>query len=541
MTRVPAILLQIFATFFAGSCLAQASSPPSEEFSEELQIRPLRDGRVASTFSFRTFLHGATPRSPQSLGSDDKSQHYHVFPLPLGQILREYAVTELHLSMNAGKWNYEQWGYPGELGVATGAELWAWMGEGGTSTVDERWAGLRNALSGLFCASLASMDEQRTTSPVMAFVPEGDLPNWPGSHLLRHASLPSEHVCTENLTPFLKLLPCKSLSGIASLLNPHRLFDADWHGMSVHVLWHANQGVEVRLSFQLVSDPLRQSSSKRRDWSFRSLFDRSIDNRCPVARSSTIDVKLPVEEAYSLEPSPSSSDDGIGRYNLNVDGHLPSDIAMRWPSGFQYPLGSASVPLVPLALQRTLTGASQANGHLAVRVQNRLDEELRVVYLETMPWLVQFYVHTLSATVDGRKHAGLISNVSYIPPLHHSRPTTFQAILTLPPKSTVALSMDVSKAFLRYTDHQPDAQRGWDLPPAIFVPLRNGSDRIDAHSLGQRIYTPALLVDLATPDFSMPYNVIIFTCTVMAFIFGSVFNLLTRKFVVVHLDNQHKE
>lgn len=108
------------------------------------------------------------------------------------------------------------------------------------------------------------MDEQRTTSPLMAFVPEGDLPNWPGPHLLRHASLPSEHVCTENLTPFLKLLPCKSLSGIASLLNPHRLFDADWHGMSVHVLWHANQGVEVRLSFQLVSDPLRQSSSKRR-------------------------------------------------------------------------------------------------------------------------------------------------------------------------------------------------------------------------------------------------------------------------------------
>ncbi|KAF9490588.1 GPI transamidase component GPI16 [Pleurotus eryngii] len=541
MTRVPTFLLQVIASFLAGSCLAQASSSSGEEFSEELQIRPLRDGRVASTFSFRTFLHGATPRSPESLGSDDNSQHYHVFPLALGQILREYAVTELHLSMNAGKWNYDEWGYPGELGVATGAELWAWMGEGGISTVDERWAGLRNALSGLFCASLASMDEQRTTSPLMAFVPEGDLPNWPGPHLLRHASLPSEHVCTENLTPFLKLLPCKSLSGIASLLNPHRLFDADWHGMSVHVLWHANKGVEVGLSFQLVSDPLRQSSSKRRDWSFQSLFDRSIDNRCPVASSSTINVKLPTEEAYSLEPSPSSSDDGIGRYNLNVEGHLPSDIAMRWPSEFQYPLGSASVPLVPLALQRTLTGASQANGHLALRIQNRLNEELRVVYLETMPWLVQFYAHTLSATVDGRKHAGLISNVSYIPPLHHSRPTTFQAILTLPPKSTVALSMDVSKAFLRYTDHQPDAQRGWDLPSAIFVPLRNGSDRLDGHSLGQRIYTPTMLIDLATPDFSMPYNVIIFTCTVMAFIFGSVFNLLTRKFVVVHLDDQHKE
>ena len=51
-----------------------------------------------------------------------------------------------------------------------------------------------------------------------------------------------------------------------------------------------------------------------------------------------------------------------------------------------------------------------------------------------------------------------------------------------------------------------------------------------------RMYTPALLVDLATPDFSMPYNVIIMSCTLIALIFGSVFNLLTRKFVVVHVN-----
>lgn len=81
---------------------------------------------------------------------------------------------------------------------------------------------------------------------------------------MRHASLPSEHVCTENLTPFLKLLPCKSLSGIASLLNPNRLFDADWHGMSVHVLWKETEGVEVRLTFQTVSDPVRNSRNKKR-------------------------------------------------------------------------------------------------------------------------------------------------------------------------------------------------------------------------------------------------------------------------------------
>lgn len=89
--------------------------------------------------------------------------------------------------------------------------------------------------------------------------------------------------------------------------------------------------------------------------------------------------------------------------------------------------------------------------------------------------------------------------------------------------------MEVTKAFLRYTEHPPDAERGWDLPPAVI--LVPGAERM---------YTPTLLVGLATPDFSMPYNVIIFTCTLVAFMFGSVFNLLTRKFVVVELGEGKK-
>jgi phosphatidylinositol glycan class T len=118
-----------------------------EQFDEQLAIKTLRDGTVASTFSFKTILQGITPRNPQTLGADDVcafikslrfgfdanrllAQHYTVFPLALGQILREYAVTELHLTLNAGNWNYDRWGRPEEPGVGTGAELWAWMGDG---------------------------------------------------------------------------------------------------------------------------------------------------------------------------------------------------------------------------------------------------------------------------------------------------------------------------------------------------------------------------------------------------------------------------
>ena len=140
----------------------------------------------------------------------------------------------------------------------------------------------------------------------------------------------------------------------------------------------------------------------------------------------------------------------------------------------------------------------------------------------------------------------LVSIVSYTPPVPHSRPALLQAVLTLPPSSTVHLTMDVVKPFLRYTEHQPDAQRGWDLPPAVLVPFEFGSQTnasapvspLARSKRARRMYTPVLLVDLATPDFSMPYNVIIMSCTLIALIFGSVFNLLTRRFVVVRVDGR---
>ena len=56
-------------------------------------------------------------------------QHNSLFPLTLGQLLREYAVTEMHLTLNAGKWDYGCWGMPEDQAVASGAELWVWMSD----------------------------------------------------------------------------------------------------------------------------------------------------------------------------------------------------------------------------------------------------------------------------------------------------------------------------------------------------------------------------------------------------------------------------
>ncbi|KAJ1482194.1 Gpi16 subunit, GPI transamidase component-domain-containing protein [Baffinella frigidus] len=44
-----------------------------------------------------------------------------------------------------------------------------------------------------------------------------------------------------------------------------------------------------------------------------------------------------------------------------------------------------------------------------------------------------------------------------------------------------------------------------------------------------QVYGEALLLQMPVPDFSMPYNVITLTCTVLALCYGSIFNILTRK------------
>ena len=99
-----------------------------------------------------------------------------------------------------------------------------------------RWVTLNNALSGLFCASLNFIDSTRTTRPRMTFEPSSVVFNASNEDLyLLHGTLPREVVCTENLTPFLKLLPCKGKAGIASLLDGHKLFDASWQSMAIDV------------------------------------------------------------------------------------------------------------------------------------------------------------------------------------------------------------------------------------------------------------------------------------------------------------------
>ncbi|KAG8860853.1 Subunit of the glycosylphosphatidylinositol transamidase complex-like protein [Tulasnella sp. 330] len=497
----------------------------NENFSELLHLRSLPDGKVYARFAFTTVLSDASPRRPETLGEEDESQHYTLFPLPLGQLLRAHAITELHLNLNAGKWDYDDWGQPTDESVGAGAELWVWMAEGGHISTDQRWKDLANGLSGLFCASLGGLDHKRTTRPQFAFQPEGDLSS-NSTHQLLHAFLPSESVCTENLTPFLKLLPCKSRSGVASLLNPHQLFDANYHGIGIHVVWKEGTGVELNLTFNAVLDPVRTSGRNgKRDWSVSTLFGRTIPHACPIASSSHVEVDLPIGAPYHITPEPLPvNDTGLAIYNLSEQ-FQSLDISLHWP--FEPRFQPVSItPSSSISAKRVLTGGSQSRGGILYTFTNRFNEVQKVVCVESAPWFINYFLNTRKVTVDGVTNDDVIQHTAYtLPRSHH--PTLMETTLRLPPNSTTSVHIAFSKGFIAYTEHPPDAERGWDLPPAVI------SYKLSDEEPDRRIYTRNLLIDLPTPDFSMPYNVIIMSSTVVTLFFGSIFNVLTRKFIWV--------
>lgn len=95
---------------------------------------------------------------------------------------------------------------------------------------------LSSYLSGQFCASINLISPTETVNPKVAFQPF--LSNISRTHRDHHrhgyvALLPQEAICTENLTPWTKLLPCRSRKGLGSLLVATNIFNSLFISLSL--------------------------------------------------------------------------------------------------------------------------------------------------------------------------------------------------------------------------------------------------------------------------------------------------------------------
>jgi phosphatidylinositol glycan class T len=540
---------------------SQASAVPNQEYSEHLYLRPLPNHHLHADFNF-------TATTP--LDSYD-AQHFRYFPRSLAQTLQYTHTAELHLRFDLGRWDEEQWGSRPQRGRregGTGVELWAWI-EGDADRANERWSDLVNSLSGLFCASLNFVDSTKTIRPVMSFEPEGTHPSGTDNLQLLHGMLPHEVVCTENLTPFLKLLPCKGKAGISSLLDGHKLFDASWQAMAIDVrpvcphsgssredcMLEIQQTVSMALSIprsmrdrhnpiprpppieDVECDESKvwngrdtcypRSANDDLGWSLARVFGRPIQGACPIGSASDawdVTLDVPVERTVIVSGAAKSitQQQGVRQFSLEPE----SDFDIALPRQ-ETPPPVPAPALPPIFASRQMTGYGQERGGMHATLRNPHPYPQTIVYLESLPWFLKPYMHTLA--IQG----GAIEKMYYTPALDRVRGTHLELLIIIPAHSTVELNYDFEKAILRYTEYPPDANRGFDVAPAVIRVLSSNASSTGGEREDQYLRTTSLLLPLPTPDFSMPYNVIILTSTVIALGFGSIFNMLVRKFVLL--------
>ncbi|MCJ1430874.1 Subunit of the glycosylphosphatidylinositol transamidase complex-like protein [Xylographa pallens] len=541
-------------------------SQASSDYHEKLLLQPLPPASLLASFNFR---------GNASLTSFEQ-QHFTFIPRSLGQILQHAKTRELHLRFSTGRWDAESWGTRPWGGVkegGTGVELWAWVEAETETEAFARWITLNNALSGLFCASLNFIDSTRTTRPVMTFEPVGDHSDASRANLhLLHGTLPHEVVCTENLTPFLKLLPCKGKAGISSLLDGHKLFDASWQSMAIDVrpvcpaggsecVVEMEQTVDMVLDIErskrprdnpiprpipreeLVCNTSKEYSSEDtcypldisygQSWSLSEVFGRPIKGTCLVEASEGPDsqpvcLNVPADRDVYTSHGVKEFKDASGFSRCFVLS-TTDDFELMLPK--QSVQTGSPIYAPPLYAERSITGHGQERGGVQTLLTNPSpDTPVEFVYLESLPWFMKPYLHTLKVLLpgEGKQSSSIIKDIYYRPSVDRYRGTQLEIRMLIPAASTVTLTYDFEKAILRYTEYPPDANRGFDVAPAVIRLISSASN-----TTGDSMYlrTTSLLLPLPTPDFSMPYNVIILTSTVMALAFGSIFNLLVRRFV----------
>ncbi|XP_050208192.1 uncharacterized protein LOC126657530 [Mercurialis annua] len=560
------LLILVFNVIPAPTVLGSAGiNQQEEEFHEELLLRPLPDRKVLAHFHFQTT---APP-------SSSNGRHHHLFPKAIAQLVQKFRIKEMELSFTQGRWNYEIWGgfdpISSNNAKPPGVELWA-VFDVPQHQVDANWKNLTHALSGLFCASINFLESSTSYAA----------PEWsfrPATGGMRYGMLPREAVCTENLTPWLKLLPCRDKAGLSVLMHRPSLYRGFYHSQRLHLVSNKDSGIILEQTLTVVLQPDSYSSKNnvQPSWSLSSILGRELRGLCELAKSSNVylqfesglvDALKKIENhGFELSVIPDSvfeEEHSRNRkapsvfYQFSADKYRNNqhfDLGLTW----KFPVSWSCEP-APLHASRFLMGSGNERGAIAILLTSTnlsdtsvgacsaLDGyKLRVDVFQIVPWYIKVYYHTLQLFVNDQPKAvgDFIEKIHVLPSKDKISPGVMEMVLQFPcDVKSAALTLEFDKGFLHIDEYPPDANQGFDIPSAaisfpnfytsMLFPTNGSAGKSPMFSKYQEknpvlSYTEVLLVPLTTPDFSMPYNVITITCTVFALYFGSLLNVLRKR------------
>ncbi|KAI9334576.1 Gpi16 subunit, GPI transamidase component-domain-containing protein [Obelidium mucronatum] len=428
-------------------------------YHEQLALKQSLDGKVAAVFSFQQ----ASP----------SSSLYH----PLAAIANEFGVAHIDFGFSQGKAGAcvglglaSECLPPGLLSLATRLIRLSSLN---SSDPDLRWTGLTNALAGTFCASMNFITPKVSAEPKESLRVNGVDPD---SNWLRYATLPREITCTENLTPWAKLLPCSTKAGIATLFNAYSLYDADYHSMRVKLQrtcpTPSTCDIKIVQELIVVLDPVRKGHERNINWSLKFLFDREISGLCPLDLDGTdIVLELPASSSgftFTGDVSPLKVREGLYKISLELGKKLGFGVVHSNSAP-----NRLSKPTPPVQIHRHLTGYGRERGGINIRINNNQNKPQKVTLLEVIPWYLHLYLHTLKTTtapIGDLEAAPFTLNITqrYQPSIPRLRPSIIEISTVLPSNSVTTFHYEFDRAFIKYTEHPPDANRGFDIGPASF-------------------------------------------------------------------------
>ncbi|KAF8566736.1 hypothetical protein P879_08567 [Paragonimus westermani] len=549
-----------------------------ERFTEEMLIKDL--GRGFSSFHFNFVSQSPEYEIPK--------QHYDIIPKSMFSLLSSYSLEELHLSMVRGYWDSERWGPNFVTAAPVGAEVWSWF-KPGTVNVDQAWFELTHALSGQFCASLNRLSEKAySVSPKWSFRPTGiskltDTSNT--STLLRYAQMPGEGLCSENFTPWVKLLPCKNLKGLSTLLIPTSLFRSNYNALTLglrRICWDVTcsvVGLELVQTLTVVFDRRLLYGSTNVPWSVHGLLGSTVEGSCSAAHSSQIFVLCgPVSTKLTEFPTQddrynvntSTGDSRIQAVFASVDVSTGNGKRMMISPAFTDEKTTETLPL--MSVHKYLTGSGTSDGGIRALLISRADFTLTAVYMDMIPWYTQVLFSTLSVQMrlENSGDWKIVKPVKshLLPSLSRQRMGLMELVLSIPARHHVAISYKFRRVLQRWSEYPPDANHGYFLPAATvsyqiprseltrlqqrlpaayrelvlpnwastYAEYFNNSPVGAPHRPGDgfvRVPSAVVLISMPTPDFSMPFNALCIVCSVIALLFGSVHKVTAGQLVAV--------
>jgi len=557
-------------------CSASARQVEVDLYEEEAYFRRVASGSGTTTtianFQFTTRWMQTLPKAEAESGSISvfKWKHFNLFPKAFGQVMDRFNIHELHLTFSKGEWNQKAWGYP-FVPAPSGMELIALLEDDSIPSeygTDDAWTRATRELAGMFCASINQLDSEHATSPVQTFFGEN---NFGGNKTLslRYGQLPNEVSCTENLTPWLKLDTCRSEAGLATLLVPKEIYSARHHTMGTHfrrVCYdnYANSegntsevkdqwsGCRRRVA-ELVQTLTVVIDHDSKIGSLKSLLGSHTANNitippCEVAYTSMAYVETGLDTVSDTKQKIEKVANAFGQATTNVLSYDLNEYAglnENMLTGAGSTLSSDNLVTPPISIQRSTTGSGQLYGGISTTISNDDNFQIGLRVLEVIPAYIRIRPSTLEIKSNGVlwNRADVLEAVKFDLPRLDESSGTMEFKFNIPANMTITLHYQYEKLFQAIAKFPPDANRGFDIPAvAVFYETGSGvettvssyaspllSRLLFQPGMKMRVYSNLLLTMMPLPDFSMPFNVITLSSTVIALFFGSTMNHLSRR------------